>query len=380
MNINKSVLNALLVGKIVVLIICLGVYTRKASAQRWFDLSAPIDQEMVDAVRNAPVDELNLYNESGVTGLMIAAGQGYADLVGAFLDAGANPYLRQQFSYFGFTAAHFAAYYSRLDDRFAILRLMIEWGVPIYVRDQIEETLAHVILYDVFDYDQRMKVMDYLIDKGIQINAQDTFGNTMLHAAVHARDKYWIDAFRQKYPNMINYTLKNSLGLTVLEYAAYLGLDDEYDSVGAALRKPAAVMTGDTAYLAVDEFGKTALMYAIYRGDLSLARSYIQQGAALNAQDANGNTALHIAMSSLLPYQAVNLLVESGAALELANKNGQTPLALITRVENPQERARIVNLLKSKGAQNPTTDPDSGVSFIELLRRRQDTALLSLFE
>lgn len=357
-----------------------GLYVKRTNAQRWFDMTASIDEDMVQSIYDAPKTELNLYNDSGVTGLMIAAGQGYLDLVRAFLDAGANPYLRQQFSYFGFTAIHLAAYYSRLDDRFAIVRYMLEWGVPIYIRDQIEETLAHVILYDVFDYDQRMKVMDYFIDQGIQINAQDAFGNTMLHAAVNARDKYWIDLFRTKYANLINNDIRNSLGLTLLEYANYLGSDDEYDSVGTALRKEVPIISGDQAYLTSDETGKTALMYALYRGDLALARQYIQQGANVNQQDNQGNTALHIAMSSLKPYDSVALLVNNGARVDSANNNGATPLSYVVRVEDPVARAQIVQLLKSKGAQNPSIDTQSGISFLDLLRRRQDTALIPLFE
>lgn len=356
------------------------LYIKRADAQRWFDMTAPIDQEMIDSVHEASPVQLNRYNESGFTGLMIAAAQGYADLARAFLDAGADPYLRQQFSYFGYTALHFAAYYAKLENQYQILQMLLDWGIPIYLRDQIEETVAHVIMYDVDDYNVRMKIMDYLIDQGIQINAHDAFGNTMLHFAVLNRDKEWIRLFREKYGNLINTTLKNSLGLTLLEYASYLGLDDEYDTVGAALRAEVPLMTGDQAYLMTDRMGKSALMCALYRGDIELAAQYIQQGATIDQQDPQGNTALHTAMSSLKPYAAVSLLVNSGAKVDVANKQDKTPFAYVVRVEDPVARAQIVKLLKSKGAQIPGIDPQTGISFLDLLRRQQDHSLVKLLE
>lgn len=376
---NKKVWFIIVGIKSLFFIACTGLlFIKRANAQRWFDVTAPIDQDMVISIQVAPQNDINKYNESGYTGLMIAAAKGYVEIAKAFLDRNANPYLQQQFNFFGYTALHLAINYSNNENSFVVAKMLLDYGVPIYIRDQIGETPFHSILQmSSLDLDRRMVVADYLIDQGAQINAQDNFGNTMLHDAVQNQDKQWIRVFRMKYGNLINMNIRNNLGFTVIEYATYLGFDDEEDSPGEALRMPVNVIAGPQAYQTADETGKTGLMYAIYRGDIDLAQSYIAQGANVNARDNKGNSALHIAMISLRPVDAVKLLLASNADINSINQDGQTPMLMLMKVEQPRARKEIAQLLISKKANIAAID-NKGLTIIDLAKRQQDDSLYQL--
>src|SRR5690606_41529067 len=92
--------------------------------------------------------------------------------------------------------------------------------------------------------------------------------------------------------------------------------------------------------------GSTALMYAAglgWRNGSPLAPSYdqgsdaeavealgllLELGLDVDAQNADGNTALHAAISGRTSEPSIRFLIESGADAGIANGRGQTPLDL----------------------------------------------------
>ena len=79
-------------------------------------------------------------------------------------------------------------------------------------------------------------------------------------------------------------------------------------------------------------------------------RTALDLGSDLDAVNPAGETALHIAVTQ--GRDAVTqLLVESGAALGVRNRRGQTPLgALLARPAAAQSRAALVDLMRRRGA------------------------------
>jgi hypothetical protein len=91
--------------------------------------------------------------------------------------------------------------------------------------------------------------------------------------------------------------------------------------------------------------GEPALYIAARSGHAAIVRLLIDAGADLSAADREGNTPLHIAAYG--DTAVVRLLLEAGAHAKARNKAGQTP-ADCAADALPPSRAAILRLLKGK--------------------------------
>ena len=73
-------------------------------------------------------------------------------------------------------------------------------------------------------------------------------------------------------------------------------------------------------------FGTTLLHSASRLGNMELVRLLIQEGADVNAQDEDGESALHGAMARSDNYDVARTLIENGAELSTRAIDGKTPL------------------------------------------------------
>ena len=125
---------------------------------------------------------------------------------------------------------------------------------------------------------------------------------------------------------------------------------------------PRALVAGATAAMAALQGGTTRGRFGIAAVDaaderrrtVSAVALALEAGAAVNGQDENGDTALHVAATRRLDV-VIELLVAHGAALDVRNARDQTPLGLA--MSGPQG----VAALYSQGG--------GSVSTAELLRR-----------
>ena len=87
-------------------------------------------------------------------------------------------------------------------------------------------------------------------------------------------------------------------------------------------------------------------------GTLDAVRFLLDRGAFVNAVDEDGNTALHYVVDKGFDG-VVELLVEHGADLDIANRRGQTPWAIVARgrTGNIEAAPATVRLLESLGSR-----------------------------
>ena len=80
------------------------------------------------------------------------------------------------------------------------------------------------------------------------------------------------------------------------------------------------------------------LVTAIRNGDVRVVRKLLDNGAEVNARDAEGNTPLILASFYASP-ECLELLIEKGADVNTANKAGATPLI---RAATDYEKTRLL--------------------------------------
>lgn len=165
-------------------------------------------------------------------------------------------------------------------------------------------------------------------------------------------------------------------GSTVLSRAAYLGY---LETVHFLLKQGAKIDF-------VDSFGRNAVHWAVMGGTYQLGGDEIEilarliaakEGEELNMADKNGNTPLMFAISTGRP-ELVKILLDNGAnKVNIPDKDGKHPLMLAIDVESPE----MVKLLLEKGAVEVNATNKDGVPPLSLAIRRDNmeivTALLN---
>ncbi|XP_055805864.1 signal recognition particle 43 kDa protein, chloroplastic isoform X2 [Solanum dulcamara] len=103
---------------------------------------------------------------------------------------------------------------------------------------------------------------------------------------------------------------------------------------------------------AVDDDGRTALLFVSGLGSESCVKLLAEAGADVNYRDRNGGlTALHMAAGYVKPGVA-KLLIELGADPEVQDYRGQTPLSLARMILNQTPKGNPMQFARRLGLEN----------------------------
>jgi ankyrin repeat protein len=174
-----------------------------------------------------------------------------------------------------------------------------------------------------------------LIAKGADVNARDSWGNTLLHMVVFAKNAEAVRLLlgAGANPNVLNTDLADDSpdAFSPLHYAAIGNLEE---IVKLLLDNGADINIRDS-------FRRTPLLFCMKHDRIAVL--LISRGADVNMPDEIGATPLHVA-ASLGKRDIAKLLLEKGANVNSKEINDKTPLDAAGDDE-------IRKLLRSHGAK-----------------------------
>jgi len=233
------------------------------------------------------------------------------------------------------------------------------------------EATQRVLKLRGYDFDERnffaaaqardMMAINAFLDAGINPNAQDADGRTVLIAAAARGDLEVVNKLlsRGADPNV-----KDKRGYTALSHASEAMYEEVVD---ALLSRPEV----DPNSRGLN--GRPVLLAYVWRDNKARVEKLLARGADVKAQDADGDTALHGAAQTG-NVEILQMLLDKGANPNAQNRSGGTPL-MWTAVYGNDNAAR---LLLSRGADTSLKDSDGITAAEWAVRNKRENVVLLL--
>jgi len=176
------------------------------------------------------------------------------------------------------------------------------------------------------------KIIQWFLDKGVNVNAISRTGYTPLHLSASNGQ---LEIVKLLLDRCANIEAKNKDDDTPLHFASKNG----------HLEVVKLLLDRDANIEAKDIWDYTSLHLAALKGDLKVVKLLLDKGANIEVKEKDNDTPLHWA-SKNGHLEVVKLLLDKGANIEARNKNDDTPLHFAAW----DGHLKIVKLLLDKGA------------------------------
>lgn len=211
-----------------------------------------------------------------------------------------------------------------------IAQLLINKGADINAKNEIGETAFFIALvYNNID------LVQLLIKKGIDVNEIDKYGYTPLMRVAKYGNSNITKALLKKTTSkdIVNLLLirKNKIPLTNKE------ITDLRNSIMIDIN-------------ATNKYGNTALMTALDKRNIKVAKLLIQKGANINIKNAQGYAAIDFAAHKRFLPDMLQLLIDKGADVNKKCNDGQSLLSKSFMKRNK----KIIQILLENGAKVDT--------------------------
>ncbi|XP_028016690.2 E3 ubiquitin-protein ligase MIB2 isoform X3 [Eptesicus fuscus] len=292
----------------------------------------------LDLLRRHP-EQVDTKNQ-GRTALQVAAYLGQAELLRLLLQARAGADLPDEE---GNTALHYAA----LGNQPEAARLLLAAGCQANALNGTRSTALHVAVQRGF-----LEVVRALCELGCDVNLPDAQANTPLHYAISAgAGASGIVEVLTEVPG-IDVTATNSQGFTLLHHASLKGHTLAVRRILAWARQLVDAKKED---------GFTAVHLAALNNHREVAQILIQEGRCdVNVRNRKLQSPLHLAVQQA-HVGLVPLLVDAGCSVNAEDEEGDTALHVALRRHQLQPLA----------ADGPRGDPGT----LQLLSRLQASGL-----
>lgn len=202
---------------------------------------------------------------------------------------------------------------------FVFCLLMIALSLPVPARAG-----AYDDMLQAMKQNDAAKVL-HLLELGMDVNTTDRAGNTLLMMAARNGQDELLEFLLKNNANALK---KNKYGDTALMLAA---LEGRLKAVLPLIKAGSEINP---------KSGWFPLAYAAFNGHTDVLQTLLDNGANVDAQSDNGNTALMIA-SRNGHVEIIKLLLARKATTRLKNQQGQTALQIAQQAKN-DEIARLL--------------------------------------
>lgn len=351
----------------------------------WFDPQINIDdlKKILTDTKGAGIDSRNSF---GQTGLMYAINTGSFGNFGRFVggtdtkpglvetlinygadvNAKSEQSPREEDHSFSNTPLHYANIIVNPRDAVPLIDYLIRAGADVNAQNNLKETPLMWASQASLP-ENLQSIFKEMISNLADVNMQNNIGNTYLHLLIRNKDILGVQYMMEHFGSMFDLNLKNREGWTPLEYAKNTLQPESIRAIEAF--RPLGL--ADNIHVR-DELGRSPLMLAILRNDVSFAERQIGLGAKLDDADTTRykNNPIHFAVIrqyNILPF--VTILLNKKADPNLKNAFGETPLHYLVKYNiRSHERNAIAKLLIENGA-NPNIPNKKGETAIDLARK-----------
>ncbi|XP_015273446.1 PREDICTED: E3 ubiquitin-protein ligase MIB2 [Gekko japonicus] len=255
-------------------------------------------------------DKVDIKNQ-GRTALQVASYLGQVEVVKVLLQAHASINLRDEE---GDTALHYAAFGNQAE----VARVLVSKGANPDLLNNVKCTALYIAVNKGFT-----EVVQALCEHNCDVNLPDSYGDTPLHYAITADFKCIIEALTE-VPT-IDFTIPNRQGFNLLHHAALKGNKLAIKKILARARQLVDVKKED---------GFTALHLAALNNHKEVAEVLIKEGRCdVNLKNNRNQTPLHLAVTQG-HMEMVQLLVSEGCDVNAEDEDGDTAMHIVLERQN----------------------------------------------
>lgn len=212
-----------------------------------------------------------------------------------------------------------------------------------------------------------VKVVRILISEGQDINQRNRKGKTPIFLAIKNNK---VEVVKVLIDNGADLTLQDEYIATPLHYAANI------PNIEIARM---LVDAGANVDAISDRTNYTPLCYAVIEGHIEIIKFLLERGADNNVTlGYNESTLLHMSINDFKrPMEVTQTLLESGLDINALDKEGRTPLHVITY--SLVSRVTTAKFLLENGA-DATLKDDNGMTALDYAKKYRKTELVQLLE
>jgi ankyrin repeat protein len=276
----------------------------------------------------------------GKTPLCAAVRKGDSDVVRALLDGGAKNELRE--------GSEKALLWMAVAGRhFKVARLLVDYGADI--EDQACDNYGEGSLqYDTIDTGSSSAVVQFFLDRGVNINGYGENGDTLLNIAIKT----------EILNDMIQPLIDGGANIEALSQSDY-----NYTPLCTAIRYlnldiSMLLLNAGACVEGTSNFGKTPLHHAASLGHPGATEFLLNHGAKVDSRTNEEHTPLHYAIlldrkpimtKGVSQVQTIRILLEAGASIEAKDIKGRDILAVARKQNAPLE---VINILLEQKKKN----------------------------